>query len=296
MEKLNRVAVVGAGMMGAEIALSFVLHGFQVLLKDISLDLATAGKNRIEGILTKWEEKGKIEHEESKKTIEHVVPQNDYSGFDEVVLVVEAVIEEVQAKRQVFSEVNEVCKQDCILASNTSSIPITQLAASTSRPNLFIGMHFFSPASIMKLVEVIPGLDTSEETIVKTMNIVREIGKEPIRVADRAGFIVNRLLFAFFNEAWRIVNEGAATPEDIDKAVKLGLGHPVGIFQMQDLVGLDNALAISNILYEEYGGRFKPSPLLKRKVAANHLGRKVKRGWFDYHNPPQSPKKAEGSG
>jgi 3-hydroxybutyryl-CoA dehydrogenase len=143
-------------------------------------------------------------------------------------------------------------------------------------------MHFFSPASIMKLVEVIPGLDTSEETIGKTMDIIREIGKEPIRVADRAGFLVNRLLFAFFNEAWRVVNEGAATPEDIDKAVKLGLGHPVGIFQLQDLVGLDNALAVSNILYEEYGERFKPSPLLKRKVAAKHIGRKAKRGWFDY--------------
>jgi 3-hydroxybutyryl-CoA dehydrogenase len=136
----------------------------------------------------------------------------------------------------------------------------------------------------MKLVEVIPGLDTSEETFGKTMETVRAIGKEPIRVADRAGFLVNRLLFAFFNEAWRVVNEGAATPEDIDKAVKLGLGHPVGIFQMQDLVGLDNALAVSNILYEEYGERFKPSPLLKRKVAAKHIGRKAKRGWFDYRS------------
>ena len=134
----------------------------------------------------------------------------------------------------------------------------------------------------MKLVEVIPGLDTPETTIGKAMDIVREIGKEPVRVADRAGFLVNRLLFAFFNEAWRVVNEGAASPEDIDKAVKLGLGHPVGIFQLQDLVGLDNALSVSTILWEEYGDRFKPSPILKRKVAANHIGRKVNKGWFEY--------------
>lgn len=282
MEKLKRVAVVGAGMMGAEIALCFALHDITVLLKDLSLDLATAGKSRIEGILTKWEEKGKIEHEESRKTAERTLPQIDYSGYDEVDLVVEAVIEEVQAKRQVFSELDEVCRQDCIFATNTSSISITRLAGYTTRPDRFIGMHFFSPASIMKLIEVIPGLDTAEDTIQKTMDIARKIGKEPVRVSDCAGFVVNRLLFAFFNEAWRIVDEGVATLEDIDKAVKLGLGHPVGIFQMQDLVGLDLTMAVTNILYEEYGERFKPSPLLKRKVAANHLGRKVKRGWFDY--------------
>lgn len=282
MDTLSKVGVIGAGMMGAEIALSFALHGSVVLLKDISLDLSMASKSRLEGILASWEEKGKIESDGRRKAIERVIPQDDYTGFDKVDLVVEAALEDIEIKRQVFSELDKVSKKDCIFATNTSSIPITQLAASTSRPDRFIGMHFFSPASIMKLVEVIPGVDTSEDTIGKTMDIVREIGKEPVRVVDRAGFLVNRLLFAFFNEAWRIVNEGVATPEDIDKAVKLGLGHPVGIFQMQDLVGLDNALAVSNILYEEYGERFKPSPLLKRKVAANHIGKKVKKGWFDY--------------
>jgi len=282
MNPARKVAIVGAGMMGAEIALSFALHDSRVLLKDVNLNLSMAGKRRIEGIFSQWEIKGKIKPEVSKKAIGRIIAQEDYSGFDEVDLVVEAAIEEIGIKHRVFSELDDICKQECIFASNTSSIPITQLAASNSRPTLFIGMHFFSPASVMKLVEVIPGLDTSEETIGKTMDIVREIGKEPIRVADRAGFLVNRLLFALFNEAWRVVNEGAATPEDIDKAVKLGLGHPVGIFQLQDLVGLDNALAVSNILYEEYGERFKPSPLLKRKVAAKQIGKKAKRGWFDY--------------
>jgi len=279
---IDKAAVVGAGMMGAEIALSFALHGAEVVLKDINLDLAKGGKNRIEGILAKWTEKGKIEKEEVGKVLERIIPQEDYSGFEDVELVIEAALEDFTIKSKVFKELDEVCKQECIFATNTSSIPVAQLAAVTSRADRFIGMHFFSPASIMKLVEVIPGLDTSEDTIQKTMDIIRDIGKEPIRVSDCAGFLVNRLLFAFFNEAWRVVNEGAATPEDIDKAVKLGLGHPVGIFQMQDLVGLDNALAISNILYEEYGERYKPSPLLKRKVAANHIGKKVKKGWYDY--------------
>jgi 3-hydroxybutyryl-CoA dehydrogenase len=282
MGMIDKAAVVGAGMMGAEIALSCALHGAEVVLKDINLDLAKAGKSRIDGILAKWTEKGNIEKEEVGKVLERIIPQEDYSGFEDVDLVIEAALEDFKIKSQVFKELDEVCKQECIFASNTSSIPITQLATSTSRPDRFIGMHFFSPASIMKLVEVIPGLDTSEDTIQKTMDIIRDIGKEPIRVSDCAGFLVNRLLFAFFNEAWRVVNEGAATPEDIDKAVKLGLGHPVGIFQMQDLVGLDNALAISNILYEEYGERYKPSPLLKRKVAANHIGKKAKKGWYDY--------------
>jgi 3-hydroxybutyryl-CoA dehydrogenase len=282
MDTLTKAAVVGAGMMGAEIALSFAVHGAEVILKDINLDLAKGGKKRVEGILAKWTEKGEIEKEEVEKVLGRIIPQDDYSGFEAVDLVIEAALEDFTIKSQVFKELDNVCKQECIFATNTSSIPVAQLAAVTSRVDHFIGMHFFSPASIMKLVEVIPGLDTSEETTSKSMAIAREIGKEPIQAPDCAGFLINRLLFAFYNEAWRMVNEGAATPEDIDKAVKLGLGHPVGIFQMQDLVGLDNALAISNILYEEYGERYKPSPLLKRKVAANHIGKKVKKGWYDY--------------
>lgn len=282
METIKDVGVVGGGMMGAEIALSFALSEAKVLLKDISLSFAEAGKRRVEGILRKWEEKGRIERDKSEKTIECIIPQDSYDGFDVVNLVVEAVVEDIKTKSEVFRELDKVCKSDCILASNTSSISISSLAVNTSRADRFIGMHFFSPASVMKLVEVIPGLDTSDYTINEVMQVVRYIGKEPVRVGDCAGFVVNRLLFACFCEAWRIVSEGIATPEDIDKAVKLGLGHPAGIFQMQDLVGLDLGLAVSKILYEEYGERFRPSPLLKRKVDANHLGRKTERGWFDY--------------
>ncbi|MBW2149827.1 MAG: 3-hydroxyacyl-CoA dehydrogenase family protein [Deltaproteobacteria bacterium] len=282
MENPISVAVVVAGMMGADIALCFALQAKEVLLKDIRMAYAAAGKERIEKILKKWEKKGKIDSEKSRKCFELIFPREDYAGFEEVDLVVEAVVEEVGIKQKTFEELDDVCKQTCIFATNTSSIPITQLAGYTRRPDRFIGMHFFSPASIMKLVEVIPGVDTAQDTIQKTMNIAGEIGKEPILTADRAGFVVNRLLFAFFNEAWRMVDEGVARPEDIDKAIKLGLNHPLGIFEMQDLVGLDSALAVSGILQEEYGERFRPAPMLKRKVAAGHLGRKVKRGWFDY--------------
>jgi 3-hydroxybutyryl-CoA dehydrogenase len=283
MKNVRKVAVIGAGMMGAEIALSFARQGIPVILKDIALDMALAGKRRVEGILSKWSEKGKIEPSLKEEIALRITPQEDYSGFDQVDLVIEAAIEERSVKNIIFAELDKACGPECLFASNTSSIPITQLAAATQRPDRFVGMHFFSPASVMKLVEVIAGLESSEETIATVLEIVREIGKEPVRVKDCAGFLVNRLLFAFFNEAWRAVDEGVATPEDVDKAVKLGLGHPVGIFQMQDLVGLDNALSVSTTLFEEYGERYKPSPLLKKKVAAGHFGRKTKKGWFTYN-------------
>jgi 3-hydroxybutyryl-CoA dehydrogenase len=282
MASIKKAAVIGAGMMGAEIALCFASSGMEVVLKDINMDFANSGKKRIEGIVAKLQEKGKVSPEEATKIIGRITPTDIYDGFGDVDLVVEAALEVFDIKKQVFQDLDKACKAECIFATNTSSIPVAQLAATISRPDRFLGMHFFSPASIMKLVEVIPGLDTSAETMSKVMTISTEIGKEPVKAPDCAGFIVNRLLFAFFNEAWKMVNEGSATPEDIDKAVKLGLGHPVGPFQMQDLVSLDNALSVTNILFEEYGERFKAAPVLKRKVAANHCGRKVGKGWYDY--------------
>jgi 3-hydroxybutyryl-CoA dehydrogenase len=282
MASIKKAAVIGAGMMGAEIALCFAQSEIEVILKDINMDFANGGKKRIEGIILKWQEKGKISQEDGGKILNRITPSAVYDGFGDVELVVEAALEDFKIKSEVFKDLAKSCKAECIFATNTSSIPVAQLAPTTSRPDKFIGMHFFSPASIMKLVEVIPGLDTSADTTAKTMDIAREIGKEPVKAPDCAGFIVNRLLFAFFTEAWRMVNEGSATPEDIDKALKLGLNHPIGPFQMQDLVTLDNALAVSGTLYEEYGERFKAPPILKRKVAANHCGRKTGRGWYDY--------------
>ncbi len=282
METLKNVGVVGAGMMGAEIALCFALGGSMVVLKDAKLELATAGRGKAERVLGRWVEKGRMTSEERTKVINRILPVATYEGFEKAEIVIEAVVEQAEVKGKVYKELNAVCNADCIIATNTSSIPISRLAAFSMRPEKFIGMHFFSPASVMKLVEVIPGSGTGEETIAKAIMIARSINKEPIRVADCAGFVVNRLLFAFFNEAWRIVAEGVATPADVDKAVKFGLNHPVGIFDSQDLVGLDLALAVTGMLQEEYGERFRPSPILKRKVEAGHIGRKAQRGWFDY--------------
>lgn len=288
METVKDVGVVGAGMMGAEIALCFALSGSKVLLKDASLELAAAGRAKAERVLGRWVQKGRIASEEQTKVIDRIVPVATYEGFEKAEIVIEAVVEQAEVKKTVYKELGAVCNADCIIATNTSSIPISRLAASTARPDKFIGLHFFSPASVMKLVEVIPGMGTGEETAIRATAIVRSINKEPIRVADCAGFVVNRLLFAFFNEAWRIVYEGVASPADIDKAVKLGLNHPVGIFDSQDLVGIDLAFAVTSMLQEEYGDRFRPPPILKRKVEAGHTGRKASKGWFDY------PAKGEG--
>jgi 3-hydroxybutyryl-CoA dehydrogenase len=288
MEEARSVGVVGAGMMGAEIALCFAVHGSTVLLKDVSLALAEAGKGRAEKIANRWVEKGRMASEERSKVLERIRPLDGYSGFEKAKIVIEAATENEEAKGVIYKGLEAVCDEECIFASNTSSLSISGLATYSMRSEKFLGLHFFSPASVMKLIEVIPGIDTSEETIAKAMEIGRSIGKEPIRVSDRAGFVVNRLLFAFFNEAWRIVDEGVATPADVDRAVKLGLNHPFGIFEGQDVVGLDLALTVTTSLQEEYGDRFRPSPLLRRMVAAGHVGRKAKKGWFDYRTKGES--------
>ena len=282
MKNIEKIGVIGAGMMGTEIALCFALNHVTVLLKDVSKEMADKGKQRADGILSKWVSKEKITPSDKEAALGRISAQGDYEGFSSLDLVIEAAIEVKAAKADIFKQIDSICNDACIFASNTSSIPITELAATTNRADRFIGMHFFSPASIMKLVEVIPGISTSEDTVRKATDAARTIGKEPVKVKDCAGFLVNRLLFAFFNEAWRAVDEGVASVEDVDKAVKLGLGHPVGIFQMQDLVGLDNAVEVCQTLYKEYGERYHPSPLLSKKVSAGHLGRKVKQGWYSY--------------
>lgn len=282
MEKMGVVGVIGAGMMGAEIALCFAMHGSTVLLKDVSLALAEAGKKRLEKITDKWVHKGRMTSDDRTQVMERIRPLGDYSGFEKAEIVIEAVIEDVKVKGATYRDLEEVCGKECIFASNTSSLSISTLASFSKRPERFVGMHFFSPASVMKLIEVVPGIGTSQETAARAIEIGRSIDKEPVRVSDRAGFVINRLLFAFFNEAWRIVDEGVATPADVDKAVKLGLNHPNGVFEGQDFVGLDLALAVTTSLQEEFGDRFRPAPILKRMVAAGQVGRKAKKGWFDY--------------
>lgn len=284
MEKLNKVAILGAGMMGAEIGLCFAAAGCSVVLKEAELTRAETGKFRLVKLLDKAIEKGRFKAALRDETLERLIPAADYDLFANVDLVVEAVFENVDLKKELLAEVDKVCKPECIIATNTSSIPITLLATAVEKPRrpLFIGAHFFAPAFIMKLVEVIPGLETSEQTIADLMEVCERIGKDAVKVKDTAGFVVNRLLFAFFNEAVRLRDEGVASCEDIDIACRLGLGHPLGPFALMDMADLSMALDIGNLLKDAHGDRFRFGTALRQKVHAGHLGRKSGQGWYSY--------------
>jgi len=287
MSEIRKVGILGAGMMGSDIALSCAKAGYKVLMKEVNMELAEAGYKRIEESLEKWTSKGKIQLDDEgrKKTLDAVVPTDSFDGFDDVDIVIEAIFEDLKLKVETFQELEKICKPSCIIASNTSSISITKLGSSfkdKERTAKFLGMHFFSPAAIMKLVEVIRGEETSEQTVETACEFCKSIDKEPVKVVDCVGFIVNRILYALDNEAIRLYEEGIATPEDIDKACRLGLGHPVGPFALMDLTSNELNLKVGRILYEAYGERFRPRSALVKKVDAGHYGRKTGKGWFDY--------------
>ncbi|HQO81932.1 MAG TPA: 3-hydroxyacyl-CoA dehydrogenase family protein [Deltaproteobacteria bacterium] len=285
MSDVRKVGVVGAGMMGAEIALCFAASGFDVVIHETSLDLAKKGKERLGGILDKSIQKGKATPEEKTRFLESIALTDDFEGFEDADVVVEAVFEDFGTKKEVFSRLDTICKPQCIFATNTSSLPITLLATAVGpdRTGKFLGAHFFSPAFVMKLVEVIPALDTDEDSVAFMMDCCRKINKIPVRVKDVAGFAVNRLLHAMWVEACRLLEEGVATPEDIDNACRYGLGHPIGPFALMDLTSNDLNLKVQQILFDAYGERFRPRPVLKQLVDANHLGRKTGRGWHRYN-------------
>ncbi len=284
MREKCEIGIVGAGMMGAEIALCFAMANYRVALKEITAGLAYRGKERLSRILDKAIKNGKIQPDEKETTLARIIPTDQYDLFQDLELVLEAVSEDLAIKNRVFQELDNVCGPDTVFATNTSSIPITYLAADLQpkRTKWFAGAHFFSPASVMKLVEVIPGLETGEETVARLMNYCRQISKTPIRVKDVTGFVVNRILHAMWIEANRLLEEGVATAEDIDTGCKLGLGHPIGPYALMDLTGNDLNLKVQEILFDTYGERFRPRPILKQKVHANHIGRKTGRGWFEY--------------
>ncbi len=281
---IQKVGVVGAGMMGAEIALCFARSGMEVILSDLSQEFADNGKVKQEAVLNKQVQKGRMTTEEKDAILARVIPTADTTLMADCDLVVEAVVENIDVKRSTFSKLDAVCKAETILASNTSSISIAKLAASVSkeRAKRFIGMHFNSPASVMKLVEVIPGLLTEEETTQTVIELLSAMGKEPVRVKDVTGFALNRLFHIFYGEALRLVEEGVATPEDIDKICVYGLGHPVGICKLLDQLGHDLNLSVDQILFEAYGERFRPSPVLQRYVDSGMLGRKSGEGFYKY--------------
>lgn len=281
---IKKVGVVGAGMMGAEIGLCFAKCDFDVVLVDRSQELAEKGKEKQAVALDKSIKKGKFDAEKRDDVLNRVLASGYYKDLADCDLVIEAVFESFDVKTATYKELDAVCKEECIIASNTSSISITKLASGVSRERApkFIGTHFNSPASIMKLVEVIPGYLTADETTEKTIEILKLIEKEPVTVKDVTGFALNRLFHVFSVEACRLLEEGVATAEDIDKVCVYGLGHPVGIFKLLDNMGHDLNSSVDKILFDAYGERFRPSQEMQRLVDAGLLGRKTGEGFYKY--------------
>jgi 3-hydroxybutyryl-CoA dehydrogenase len=281
---IERVGVVGAGLMGSEIALVFALAGKDVLLSDVSEDSLKRALDNLGKVLDKGAQRGFYPAEQKASTLTRIRTTTDLALYADRDLVIEAVFEDEQVKADTFRKLDAVCANACIIATNTSTISISGLAAyvKPERRSHFLGTHFFSPVSRMKLVEVIPGLDTDPETVEIAMAACKEAGKVPIRVKDVVGFAVNRILHAFMIEAVRLVEEGVATPEEIDLACKLGLGHPVGPFELSDAVTNSLSLQAQEIMHAAYGPRFLPRPLLKQMVQAGYNGKKAGRGWYRY--------------
>jgi len=283
--EVRKVAVLGAGLMGHGIAqVSAQVAKFEVNLRDIKQEFLDNGMSMIKDSLQRFLRKGVITESEFNETLGRIHPMLDLKeAVADADLIIEAVPENAKLKKSVLSEVDKLVKPDAFLASNTSSISITELASVTSRPERFCGLHFFNPPQLMKLIEIIRGAKTSDETIDLVVEVTKKMGKEPVVVKkDCAGFIVNRILVPALNEAISLVWEGIAEPEDVDKAIKLGLNWPMGPLKLADYLGLDTTLSIAEVLRDDLNPKYSPCPLLRQMVRAGLLGRKTGKGFYDW--------------
>ncbi len=281
LDEITTIGVVGAGQMGSGIAQVASIAGYDVILRDLKQEYVDQGLASIEGSLERFVSKDTISRDEADDAIDRIQPTTDVADLAEADVVVEAIVEDEDAKTSLFKDLDRITDVDAILASNTSSIPITKLAAATERPGQVIGMHFFNPVPLMDLVEVIRGHDTTDATTETILGLARDVGKDPVEVEDFPGFVSNRVLMPMLNEAMFALHEGVGDVEAIDQVMRMGMNHPMGPLELADFIGLDTCLHILEVLQDGFGDpKYRPAPILRQKVQAGHLGRKSGEGFY----------------